>query len=34
MRKQESTTANYTTKKQSIVDQFVDWFRNFIENAE
>ncbi|WP_439130324.1 hypothetical protein [Polaribacter sp.] len=42
MKKQESTTAlatgnlsqNYNTKKESIVDQFVNWFRDFLENAE
>jgi hypothetical protein len=38
MLKQKSTvsypTTNYNTKKESIFDQFIDWFRNFLDNAE
>ncbi|MHB0754585.1 hypothetical protein [Polaribacter sp. M15] len=42
MRKQESSTVitstnrhqNYGTKKESIINQFVTWFRDFLENAE
>jgi len=41
MRKQESTasvsrnsTSNYSSKKASIVDHFVIWFRDFLDNAE
>ncbi len=42
MRKQEysssvassNSNSNYTVKKESLVDQFIDWFRNFLENAE
>jgi hypothetical protein len=32
--KNQDSAANYTTKKESIVNQFVNWFRNFLENAE
>ncbi|MGJ8761917.1 MULTISPECIES: hypothetical protein [unclassified Polaribacter] len=41
MRKYESTTitsknstSNYASKKTSIVDNFVVWFRDFLDNAE
>ena len=42
MRKQETISAlssrnsnsNYTTKKNTILNQFVDWFRDFLDNAE
>ena len=40
MRKETSAIAssnrnsNYTVKKESLLDQFVIWFRNFLENAE
>ena len=25
---------NYTVKKESIKGKFINWFRNFLENAE
>ena len=42
MRKQDTISAlssrnsnsNYTTKKNTILNQFVDWFRDFLDNAE
>ena len=42
MRKQETVTAlssrnsnsNYATKKNTILNQFVVWFRDFLDNAE
>lgn len=40
MRKDTSTIAsgnsnsNYAVKKQSLLDQFRIWFRDFLENAE
>ena len=42
MRKQQAVSAissvnlksNYQTKKQSLLNQFVVWFRNFLDNAE
>jgi len=42
MRKQESTSnfssrnleSNYTLKNESILDQFIIWFRNFLDSAE
>ncbi|MCI2229171.1 phosphoribosylaminoimidazolecarboxamide formyltransferase [Polaribacter sp. MSW13] len=42
MRNQESTAtfsssnleSNRSTKKESILDQFIVWFRDFLDNAE
>lgn len=42
MKKLNTTTAfstnnlstNYSTKKESLLDQFIEWFRNFLDNAE
>ena len=41
MKKHESTTltsknatSNYASKKTSIIDNFVVWFRDFLNNAE
>ena len=29
-----NTKSNYSKKKETIIYQFVTWFRNFLDNAE
>jgi hypothetical protein len=29
-----NTKSKYSVKKETLVDQFVTWFRNFLDNAE
>jgi hypothetical protein len=29
-----NSKSNYSVKKEPIIDQFITWFRNFLDNAE